>query len=254
MSRTEQSGSRLSKVAQRSRFPLAYLYAWTRTQISEDLDYERTGCTHDVLMPRDTRKPGGDHASPALHGQTQHGHHPIDMRDEDALRETPSVLRSYIRPSRDQSGFRTRGHRWTGFGAGSAVCQRCYRVRRGEACERADYWKQTYSSSTNKPLASVPVSRSSMMPPGLTRRNHLNRCLPSSGMSEVMGYAARTCQSASESETSSWTEVISLHIQGPGPTLRSSGYRISTCGRTERGRNRSRAVLLSWITSKFGSR
>lgn len=187
MSRTEQSGSRLSKVAQRSISSFAHRYAWTRTRISEDLDYGRNRCTHNVFMPRDTRKPGGDHASPALDGQPEHGHDPVDMRDKYALRETPSVLRSYIRPSRDQSGFGTRSHRWTGFGAGSTVCQHYYRVWRGAARERADYRKQTYSSSTNRPLASVPVSRSSMMPPGLTRRNHLNRCLPSSGRSEVMG-------------------------------------------------------------------
>jgi hypothetical protein len=34
-------------------------------------------------------------------------------------------------------------------------------------------------------------------------------------MSEVIGYAARTCQSATERETSSWTEVISLQESKP---------------------------------------
>lgn len=63
---------------------------------------------------------------------------------------------------------------------------------------------QTDRSSTNRPLASVPVRRSSTIPPGLTRMNQRSFCLPLSGIRLVIGYAATTCQSATESETSSY--------------------------------------------------
>jgi hypothetical protein len=54
---------------------------------------------HDILVSAYTGQPARDHACPALHRQTQHGKHSIDVRDEYALGETPSVLWPNIRPS-----------------------------------------------------------------------------------------------------------------------------------------------------------
>lgn len=60
-------------------------------------------------------------------------------------------------------------------------------------------------SSRYSPEASVPDKRSSMVPPGLTRRNQRSFCLASSERSGETGYEARTCHSDSERVTSSWT-------------------------------------------------
>jgi hypothetical protein len=88
--------------------------------------------------------------------------------------------------------------------------------------------RTTHSISTNNPPDSVPVSRSSTIPPGLTRRNHLSRCLPLSGISVVMGYAVVMVQSATERETSSWSEsvdvcVLPLRVTLGLPRVRRSG-------------------------------
>jgi hypothetical protein len=72
----------------------------------------------------------------------------------------------------------------------------------------------TYSISTNKPFASVPVKRSSTAPPGLTLRNHLNRCRVPSGMREVIGYAEVICQSWTERDTSSYTSASPCSSRG----------------------------------------
>ncbi len=78
---------------------------------------------------------------------------------------------------------------------------------------------QTYSNSTKSPLASVPVKRSSMIPPRRTRKNHLNFCRPLSGIRLVIGYAATTCQSATDIDTSSWAlEVITSPLEMVGDT------------------------------------
>ena len=71
----------------------------------------------------------------------------------------------------------------------------------------------TYSISTNNPFASVPVKRSSTAPPGLTLRNHLNRCRVPSGMREVIGYAEVICQSWTERDTSNYHQYpLSLSL------------------------------------------
>lgn len=75
----------------------------------------------------------------------------------------------------------------------------------------------THSISRKRPLASVPVRRSSTVPPGFTLRNHRSFCLAPSGSSEVIGYAEVICQSWTESDTSSYAFSLCRALGSPNP-------------------------------------
>lgn len=105
--------------------------------------------------------------------------------------------------------------------------------------------RASYTNSMNSPLDSVPVSKSSTMPPGWTRSHQRSRIVLPSLTCVVAGYAAVIVQSLTLYVTSS-LEVSFCHK--PGLTLRSSGYRTSILGRAPRARKRTRTTLESCIS------